>query len=52
MKGDERARKGGATNEGCLEVLIKHLRAILYDDSIFMLDNAPIHTTIIVAKRF
>lgn len=52
MKGDERAKKGGATKERCLEVLKKHLRTILDNDSIFMQDNAPINTAIIAEKHF
>jgi hypothetical protein len=48
MNGDPDARSGGVTARVYHEVLHEHLQMILNADSIFMHDNAPIHTANII----
>ena len=48
MKGDLDALRGGVTTRRYIEVLEEYLPTILDSDSIFMQDNALIHTANIV----
>lgn len=52
MNGDPDARSGGVTARVYREVLNEHLQTILNADSIFMHDNAPIHTAHIIQGFF
>lgn len=44
LDGDPLSKKGGVTGRIYLEMLQEQLPTLLDDDSIFMQDNAPIHT--------
>ena len=48
MQGDPQSRRGGVTARVYLSVLERHLGPILYPSSIFMHDNAPIHTAYLI----
>lgn len=50
MDGDNDSARGGVTARVYREVLDEHLRTVISDDSIFMHDNAPIHTAGIIKE--
>lgn len=50
MEGDLDAPRNGVTARIYLEILKEHLPTILGHDSIFMQDNAPIHTARIIQE--
>ena len=52
MRGDTESKRGGVTARRYIEVLEEYLPTILENDSIFMQDNAPIHTARIVKAWF
>jgi hypothetical protein len=52
MKGDPEARRGGVTARVYREILDQYLPPILGIGSIFMQDNAPIHTANIIKEWF
>jgi hypothetical protein len=52
MEGDEDAKRGGITAKVYIKVLREYLLIILEHDSIFMQDNAPIHTAYKVTEFF
>ena len=50
LEGDPESAKGGVTSQVYLTVLKTHLSTIMEADSIFMHDNAPIHTAKIIKR--
>jgi hypothetical protein len=52
MEGDPNSRRGGVTAMVYREILEQHLPPILGIGSIFMQDNAPIHTAHIIREWF
>ena len=50
MDGDPTARRGGVTARIYREVLDQHLLPILHFGTIFMHDNAPIHTAHLIRE--
>jgi hypothetical protein len=52
MEGDPNSARGGVTARRYIEVLKEHLPTILNFDSIFMQDNASIHTAYLVRDWF
>lgn len=52
MNGDPQAPKGGVSARSYYVVLSEHLPTILNENSIFMHDNAPIHTAGLIKGLF
>lgn len=52
MEGDPDSPRGGVTAKRYIQVLEEYLPTILEPDSIFMHDNAPIHTAHLVQDWF
>ncbi len=48
MEGDPESARGGVTARRYVNVLEEHLQSVMNADSIFMHDNAPIHTARLV----